>query len=102
MTKQDRWDADSSIIQLLGLLKEHFALEEGLMRILDYPERDRHIKEHRQFNAEVYDLAQKSLRTKGNVSREMIKLFQKWMREHIMGSDKHYADYFLGMARKRG
>jgi hemerythrin-like metal-binding protein len=68
------------------------------MRILGYPELDRHIEEHRQFNAEIYDLAQKSLRTKGNVSREMIKVFQKWQREHIMKSDRRYADYFLDSA----
>jgi hemerythrin len=98
LNKQDRWDADSSIVQLLGLLKDHFALEESLMRILGYPELDRHIEEHRQFNAEIYDLAQKSLRTKGNVSREMIKVFQKWQREHIMKSDRRYADYFLDSA----
>ncbi len=100
LTKQDRWVADSSFVQLLGLLQGHFALEESLMRILGYPALERHIEEHRQFNAELHDLAQKSLRTKESVSREMIKVFQKWQREHIMKSDRHYADYFLGSARK--
>jgi hemerythrin len=93
-TKQDRWLADSSIVQLVGLLQQHFVLEESLMRIIGYPGLERHMEEHRQFNAELHDLAQKSLRTKGSVSREMIKAFQKWLREHIMASDRHYADYF--------
>lgn len=95
MTKQDRRLADSSIVQLLGLLQEHFAVEETVMRVLGYPELERHIDEHRQFNAELHDLAQKSLRTKEGVSSEMVKVFQKWQREHIMKSDRHYADYFL-------
>ena len=101
MTKQDRWLADSSIVQLVSLMQQHFALEESLMRILGYPELERHVEEHRQFTAELHELAQKSLRKKGSVSREMIKVFQKWLREHIQTSDRHYADYFSGAVRKR-
>ncbi len=100
LSKQDRWIADSSIVQLLGLIQGHFALEESLMRIVGYPELERHVEEHRQFNAELHELAQMSLRTKRNVSREVIKVFQKWQREHIMKSDRHYADYFSGSTRK--
>ena len=100
LTKQDKWLTDSSIVQLVGLLQGHFALEENLMRSLGYPELERHIEEHQQFNAELHELAQMSLRTKGNMSHDMIKVFQKWQREHIIKSDRHYADYFSGLTRK--
>ncbi len=70
------------------------------MRILGYPELERHIEEHRHFHAELRDLAQKSLRMKEGVSPEIIKDVQKWQREHMMTSDRHYADYFSGLARK--
>lgn len=76
LTKRDRWAADSSIVQLVGLLQQHFALEECLMRILGYPDLQRHIEEHRQFNAELHDLAQKSLRMNENVLHEVIKVAQ--------------------------
>lgn len=100
LTKRDRWLADSSIVQLVGLLQGHFALEESLMRILGYPELERHIEEHRRFSAELDALAQKSLRTKESVSHAMIEVFQKWQREHIMKSDRHYANYFSRLAHK--
>jgi len=99
LTKQERWLADSSIVQLVGLLQQHFALEESLMRILGYPELERHIEEHRQFNAKIHGLAQKSLSVKGGVSREMIKVAQQWLAGHIETSDRHYAGYFSGALR---
>jgi hemerythrin len=99
LPKQDIRIAEFSIVQFVGLLREHFALEESLMRILGYPELERHIEEHRQFNA-VLHLGQQSLRTKGSAPHEMIKVIQKWHREHVMTSDRHYADYFSGLTRK--
>jgi len=98
--KHDRWLADSSIVQLVSLLREHFAVEESVMQILGYPDLELHIQEHRQFEAEVHDLAQKSLRIKGSVSHDTIKVAQEWLREHIMTSDRHYADCFSGSKRK--
>jgi len=94
VTNHDRWLADSSIVQLVGLLQEHFALEESMMRVLGYPELERHIEEHRQFHVEVHELAQKSLRMEGSVPDQTIKVLQKWLREHILASDRHYADFF--------
>ena len=98
-TEQDRLLAEFSIVQLVGLLQEHFALEESMMRTLCYPELERHIEEHRRFHAEVQDLAQTAIRTKGSMSRETIKVTQKWLREHIMTSDRHYVEYFSGPPR---
>jgi hemerythrin len=99
-SKRDRWLADSSIVQLIGLLQQHFALEESLMRILAYPGFERHVEEHLHFNGELHDLAQKSLRTKESVSGEMVKLAQNWLRMHIMTCDKQCADYYAGLRCK--
>ncbi len=73
-TGDDKLRAEAEIIKLLGLLQQHFALEESMMLALNYPELEQHIEEHRQFNADVHELAQKSLRTKGGVSREAIRI----------------------------
>jgi hemerythrin len=40
-------------------------------------------------------------RTKGSAPHEMIEVIQKWQREHMMTSDKHYADYFSRLASKK-
>src|SRR5487761_2247463 len=83
-TDDDKLRAEAEIIKLLGLLQQHFALEESLMRTLCYPEIEKHIEEHRRFNADVHDLAQKSLT------------------EHIMTSDRDYAAYFSNPEHKSG
>ena len=98
----DRLRAETEIIKLLGLLQEHFALEESMMRKFHYPELESHAEEHRQFNADVHDLAQKSLRRKGGVSRDAINIAHKWLTEHIMTRDREYAAFFSHPAQKNG
>ncbi len=93
-TDDDRLRAEAEIIKLLGLLQDHFALEESMMQKLHYPGLEQHIEEHRQFHSQVHHLAQTSLLRKGGVSREALKIAHVWLKEHIMESDKHYFDYF--------
>ena len=99
-TKDDGLLAEFAIVNLLGLIQEHFALEESMMRTLCYPELEQHIREHRGYQADVHELAQKSLRTKEKVSRETIRNMQKWLRDHILTSDRHYYDFFASAAHK--
>jgi hemerythrin-like metal-binding protein len=100
ITKHESWLADPSFVQLIKFLQEHFALEESMMRKFGYPELERHIDEHRAFQAELYAVAQKSIGTEGSVSQVMIRIFERWQRKHIMTSDRHYVEYLLGPARK--
>jgi hemerythrin-like metal-binding protein len=96
----DKLRAEANILKLLSLLQEHFSLEESMMRTLNYPEVERHIEEHRRFHADVHGLAERFLRHKGGVSSEAIKTLQKWLKEHIMISDRHYVDFFASAAHK--
>jgi hemerythrin len=100
LAKNNAWHADSSTIQLAKLIQEHFALEESVMKKLGYtgPEFDRHVEEHRKYHGEMRDLARDSLKTKRHLTREKINTAQKWFREHITSSDKHYV-HFFGPAR---
>lgn len=101
-TDDDKLRAEAEIVKLLGILQEHFALEESMMQTFCYPELEKHIEEHRQFNADVHDLAQKSLRRKGGVSREAMIIAHKWLTEHIMTSDRNYEAFFWNPAPKPG
>ena len=101
-TEHDGLRAEFAFSKLVGLLQEHFRLEESMMRAFSYPELEPHIEEHRQFHSDVRDLAQRSIRTKGGVSRETIKVAQKWLREHIATSDRDYMVFFSNPAHKSG
>jgi hemerythrin len=100
-TNDDKLRAEAAIIKLLGLLQEHFALEESMMKKLHYPDLAQHIEEHRQFHFDVHHLAQTSLMKKGGVPREAIKVAHKWLTEHLMVSDRHYLDFFSNATHVR-
>lgn len=96
----DRLRTEAEIIKLLGLLQEHFLLEESMMQKLHYPDFEQHIEEHRQFHSDVHHLAQTSLMKKEGVPREALEIAHKWLTEHIMVSDKHYFDFFSNPSQK--
>lgn len=100
-TNDDRLRAETEILKLLGLLQQHFALEESMMRKLHYPDLDQHIEEHRQFHSDVHHLAQTSLLRKGGVPREAMKIAHDWLTEHLSVSDRHYVEFFGNASHKR-
>ena len=100
-TKHDRLRAEFALVQLVGILQEHFALEESMMRSLSYPGLEAHTEEHRQYQADILGLAQNALRTKEKLPREAIKAAQRRLREHIITSDRRYVDFFASAAHKR-
>ena len=72
----------------------HFAAEETLMRITDYPQFDKHKKEHQDFVARVVEEKAQAVAT-GQLSLDMMYFLRNWLGEHILVSDKHCADYSL-------
>ncbi len=97
---QARWSAvHASLGRLADFARIHFAVEESLMRILEYPEHEQHTEQHRRFSYELMALQEKSL--KADVSGEMVGFLGKWLREHIDTSDRHYAEYVAEVNRER-
>ena len=84
------WSAvHASFGRLADFARIHFAVEESVMRILQYPQLEGHAEQHRKFSYDLMALQQKSL--KNDVSQEMIAFLAKWWQDHILTSDKHYA-----------
>jgi hemerythrin len=74
--------------QLADYALVHFAIEESLMRVLNYPEYEPHKHEHEALMAQLKDL-QSKLDTDGQASLEAR------LTRHILRSDKRYALHFL-------
>jgi hemerythrin-like metal-binding protein len=91
--------AERLIVELADLLQQHFALEEKMMQSFGYPDLERHIEEHRQFHADVCNLAQASLRTEGGVQHAAARVLKRWQQEHVMTSDGLYVKHLLGPRR---
>lgn len=91
---QERWSAVySALARLADFARIHFAVEESLMRIHDYPGLEEHIHEHWRFSDDLKRLQEKALTA--DVSQEMIAFVRTWLDTHVITSDKRYALHFL-------
>lgn len=75
---------------LISYTRDHFADEEKLMVQAKYPGFANHKAEHEKLTSEVVRLAQ-GLEAGGLVmSAELLDFLQKWLRNHILTTDKQY------------
>lgn len=95
---QQRYTAQvtNDIIDQLGeYTRVHFAVEESLMRILHYPDYERHKEEHEKLIEQLNELRAKLGEGKGSISFELAHFLKGWLTRHIMETDKRYTSHFL-------
>ena len=91
-----RPDKIKSVIDFLAsYVLRHFDHEEQLMDESSYPDKDTHVKQHRDFVKTVEAFVKK---IEGNLdsidlSLEANKLIVDWLANHVMGSDKALVDH---------
>ena len=89
-----RWAmVHSELVRLSSFAELHFAVEEALMRIHDYPRLEEHVNEHRGFADRLRALQERSLKTE--VSRDMVQFLRNWVEQHIPGHDRPCVFHFL-------
>ena len=93
-------EAPSDFDSVRDILKElveytvvHFATEESLFRIFKYPDMEAHTKQHEALKTQVQKIVHKVERREQKVDLELINFLRKWLRDHIMSSDKKYAPF---------
>ena len=87
------------VISILSDLAEytriHFAVEESLMRILNYPDYDNHKQVHEELLHTVADLQEKVASGKKSIGFELMHFLKTWLVKHIMEEDMQYSGFFL-------
>ena len=73
----------------------HFAVEEGMMRLLDYPDYEEHKSEHDDLIEELQTLSAKLESGKKSVNFELLHFLKLWLTKHIQESDRHYIPHFV-------
>ena len=87
----------TKILERLGeYTRIHFAVEESLMRIMHYPEYERHKIEHDKLIDQLNGFHAKLASGKISISFELAHFLKVWLTKHIMETDKYYVPYFLG------
>jgi hemerythrin len=78
----------------------HFAVEESLMRIMGYPEYERHKKEHDNLIEQLTTIREKYTADHHSVTFELMYFLKQWLTHHILETDKHYSPYLLARGIK--
>lgn len=94
-------EASRAILDKLGeYTRIHFAVEESLMRITDYPGYEVHKKEHEELIAQLVDFLNKIAAGGGSISFQLLHFLKMWLTHHILESDKEYTPHLLKMGLK--
>ena len=94
VAQQDGWsDIHLHLVNLTALVQTHFNLEEGLMRIHDYPHLEEHAADHKQYSAELKTLQERA--PARDVLLDRIRFLHQWWFEHIRKHDKPFAFHVL-------
>ncbi|MCF8149970.1 MAG: bacteriohemerythrin [Burkholderiaceae bacterium] len=97
VTSEDKWSAvHYALVELTNFANIHFAVEEALLRLHDYPDLEAHIAEHRKFSLELAEIKAHSIRD--DVSAKMADMVRKWLIEHIGGHDRAYVAHLRSAA----
>lgn len=89
-----------AMAELEQYARTHFAVEEALMRLHDYPSLDKHVAEHRGFSRRLAQLEQETVLKE--VSLGVIEFIKEWLLGHIGGSDLEYVPHLRTAPVVRG
>lgn len=92
-------DSDSQKIagymdELIEYTDYHFKLEEAVLKQVNYPDTDKHIKQH-----EIFEVKVKSFRDQvltfgsSNTSKRILEYLTNWLKSHIVVEDAKYAAF---------
>jgi hemerythrin len=73
----------------------HFAVEESLFRIFDYPGIDAHMSLHVDLKSQVLALQKKVKEGNTVVNSDLLMFLKKWLTNHILQEDKQYAPFLI-------
>jgi hemerythrin-like metal-binding protein len=81
--------------QLIEHLRRHFHVEQVFLREIDYPDLDRHAREHALQLAELVDLARRLARSDKRVlDATDLGALKDWFFTHVVAGDRRFADYY--------
>ena len=93
--KNDRFQR--AVHEAADYARYHFSTEEKLMSILEYPAYDAHKSEHEGFIWEVFSRLKQFQEGEELLPEKLVYFLSEWIKNHIGGYDREFADYFLSM-----
>lgn len=76
------------LTRLKHYMRDHFALEEAMMKSAGYPDLERHQAEHAEFRSMLMNLQLKSIGE--DISVDTVRILTHWLTQHISEADMAY------------
>jgi len=86
---------NSILNRVIEYTRVHFTTEEGVMRLLLYPDFERHKAEHDALVNQVMKLQEKLVSGQATISFQLLHFLKVWLTKHIQGSDRQCGAYLL-------
>ncbi|MDD5674374.1 MAG: bacteriohemerythrin [Chitinivibrionales bacterium] len=97
-------EAEEKFEKILGDLKTytetHFAYEEGIMRIAEFPAFEEHIKLHCGMAEKTAGLFKLKFDDKERIKEKVLDFLKDWWLGHIRAKDVEYVPYVKGLSEK--
>ena len=84
---------DGVLKSLLTYTKTHFSEEERQLKIQQYPDYEKQVREHGIFVQQILDLQQKHASGSAAITLTTLNFLRDWLQKHINGEDKRYSGY---------
>jgi hemerythrin-like metal-binding protein len=84
--------------RLVQYTSVHFAHEERLMRLADYPELAGHANEHALLTRKVLQFQKDFEAGRAVMTVQLLTFLKDWLHHHIQGSDLKYAPHVKNLA----
>lgn len=93
---------NKTLVELVNYTKNHFATEERLMKQHNYPDYEKHKKEHENLSQKVVEFQQKYSKSSNDplLVQELSVFLKTWLTNHIVGIDKKYAPFLISKGVK--
>lgn len=82
------------VSSLITYTATHFKTEEKYFTLYRYPDAENHKKEHVAFVQKVSNFKEGLEKGKMSLTIEVINFLSDWLKNHIMGTDKKYSQFF--------
>lgn len=94
-TSQNTEKVGKTLDSLVDYTTKHFSYEENLMTRYDYPDYPDHKVLHENLVKKVLSFKRRIENKEAFVSMELMEFLKEWLIDHILGTDKKYAPFFI-------
>jgi hemerythrin-like metal-binding protein len=86
---------------LAAYTQKHFTYEENMFAEYGYPDSEEHKRQHNELIAQVVDLKEKFIENpQRTMSADLMLFLKRWITNHIMRTDKEYAEFLISKGVK--